>query len=183
MIKAFILSNLVEIHKGDFVHKTIATAKLAFSLSPMVYIFNGLNGWLNLNYEYVAFVFIAIFIDHLLGTWVHAFIKKDFSVKENIKGFFVKITLVIAVGVLTEGIYHIISTASMVSDYFITVAKLMVFIYPAGSALMNSSIITGGKFPPLGLLKIIRNFNKNLDLNQFKNKEDEDKQQGDSPDL
>ena len=75
--------------------------------------------------------------------------------------------------ILTEGIQHILNSDSCISTYFIIVGKLMVFIYPAGSALMNCSIITHGQFPPIGLMKTIKNFNKHLDIKKFKPKEDE----------
>jgi hypothetical protein len=49
----------------------------------------------------------------------------------------------------------------------------MVFLYPAGSAFVNASILTNGKFPPLGWIQKVEKFNSNLDINQFKEKKDE----------
>ncbi|AGO48028.1 putative holin [Cellulophaga phage phi12:1] len=173
MIYQLLSKHIYLIHSGSVWVKAESTAKIAVFVSPWYYLVKSINDWYFLNYGYVAFVFIAIAFDHFLGTWVHAWIKRDFSMKKNIYGFFTKITLVIMVGILTEGMQHILNSDSFISTYFSIVGKLMVFIYPAGSALMNCSIITHGKFPPIGLMNKIKNFNKNLDIKQFKPKEDE----------
>jgi hypothetical protein len=52
-----------------------------------------------------------------------------------------------------------------------------VFLYPAGSAFMNSAVLTNGKFPPMGWISILNNFNKNLDLNTFKKEDDNNNDQ------
>lgn len=174
MISKFFLLNLLLIHQGTIVSKINATVKLSIFLSPWLYVVSSISNWWMLNYGYVTFVFTAIMIDHVLGTWVHAFVKRDFSMKKNIFGFFTKVTLVVFVGFLAEGVAHIISDGNFIANYFSIVAKLMVFIYPAGSALMNSAIITDGKFPPIGFMNKIKKFNRDLDLSQFKEKKNED---------
>ena len=44
-------------------------------------------------------------------------------------------------------------------------------MYPAGSAFVNSSIVTDGKFPPMALLQRFTKFQENLDLKSLVNKE------------
>lgn len=169
---SFIRDNLWEIHTGDIGSRLASSSKIALALSPFAYISGLLTDWFSLNSGYVIFVFIAIIIDHLVGTWVHAFIKRDFQMKKNITGFFTKTFLAIAVGILAEGITYIIGDGIFVSDYFSILSRLMVFIYPAGSALMNVSVITKGVFPPTSWMEKIKKFNSNMDMDQFKQNQD-----------
>lgn len=90
--------------------------------------------------------------------------------KKNIQGFLVKVSLVLLVAILLEGISHILGKNNFITQYFKIISQLMVFIYPAGSALINSSIITEGTFPPIGFLEKIKRFNKEMDISQFKKK-------------
>ena len=55
-------------------------------------------------------------------------------------------------------------------------------IYPVYSALKNLSIINGGKFPPEIWFTKFEGFNKDLDINHFKTKKDEEAH-NDSDDL
>ena len=167
-ILRFLRDNLWLIHNGDFEQRIFSTSKLALASSPFAYLIGFVTDWFSLNSGYVIFVFIAIIIDHLVGSWVHAFIKRDFSMKRNIFGFFTKTFLAIAVGVLAEGIGYIMGVGFFVTDYFNTLSRLMVFIYPAGSALMNVSIITKGAFPPTAWMERIKNFSKDMDLKHLK---------------
>ena len=89
-ILRFLKDNLWRMHAGDFEDKIISTSKLALASSPFAYLLSFITDWFSLNSGYVIFVFIAIIMDHLIGTWVHLFIKRDFSMKKNITGFFTK---------------------------------------------------------------------------------------------
>jgi hypothetical protein len=51
--------------------------------------------------------------------------------------------------------------------------QFIVFIWPAGSAMGNMSILTGGKFPPIGWMKKLERFQENIDINEFKINKDE----------
>ena len=151
-----------------------AVLKLSLFGSPVAWIIEKINGWYFENYGYVLFVMVAIFFDHVLGTWVHGWIKRDFSFKKNVYGLFTKISLSVFVGIMIEGMTHIMGKENFITDYFSLVCRLMVFVYPAGSALWNCAIITKGVFPPVSFLKKVKGFNESLDLKQFdKNTENE----------
>lgn len=169
----FILRNLQLMHSGPMADKIKASFFLAVGSSPIYWLIEKFNDWYFENYGYVIFVFIAIIFDHFLGTWVHAFIKRDFSMKRNIIGFFTKIFLVIMVAVLVEGVANILGPQNLVTEYFAVISRLMVFIYPAGSALVNVSLITKGKFPPTAWMEKIMRFNKSMDINDFKEEDNE----------
>lgn len=167
----FIIKNLILMHKGTIALKVKSALILAIVSSPMALIFDGVVEWLHLNFAYMSFVFGAVLIDHVVGSYVHAYIKKDFTMKKNVQGFFMKTTLIVFVFFLGRGIVHILGDENPIAIYFRTLMRLMVFIYPAGSALVNISIITKGKFPPLGFMNKITKFNQNLNIEEFVDKD------------
>ena len=71
------------------------------------------------------------------------------------------------VGVLVEGSSRLMGDHKFLLDYFSLISRLMVFIYPAGSALITISLITKGTFPPTAWIKKITQFNKTLDLKEL----------------
>lgn len=168
----FIIYNIFAIHYGGTITKVKATLTLAITVSPIPFILERVTAWYFDNYVYVSFIFVAVFFDHLVGSFVHAFIKRDFSWKRNIKGFLTKTSMVVVVGVLLEGIVHILGS-NFLTDYFSVLSKLMIFIYPAGSALANVAIITDGKFPPTAWMDRLKKFNKNLKINELTDNEGE----------
>lgn len=169
----FIAKHLLIIHKGTLIAKAKSTLALSISVSPIAYIAEKITDWTFENQSYVMFVLGAIAIDHLLGSIIHAFIKKDFSFKKNVIGLVTKVGLVVLVGFLFEGVNSIVEQDSFVKNYTIIVLRLAVFLYPAGSAFMNSSIITNGKFPPIGWLDKMRKFQETLDISDLKKEKQE----------
>lgn len=175
---AFILKNIVAIHSGTAIVKFKSLLILSFPLASVIVI-HPISEWIDKNIAYIGFVLVAIAIDHLLGSAVHLFIRKDFTFKKNIIGLAIKLTLVLSVGVLFEGFQYLYPDKTplieVVMDYLLAITRIMVFLYPTSSAFVNSSILTSGKFPPLGWIKKIESFNESMDINKFKgNDESED---------
>ena len=164
----FITKHLYIIQKGVFLSKLKSAGVLALSFSPIAFIIEKITNWSLANQEYIILVLGAIAIDHVLGTLIHLFIKKDFCFKRNITGVLTKLGLVVAMGFLFEGVNNIIQEDSFVKGYLLIVLRLTVFLYPAGSAFINSSVITKGKFPPVGWINKMNKFNENLDLSEIK---------------
>lgn len=168
-----IISCILKIHSGPLLLKIKASFVLALSLSPVAYCMDRLMVWTYNNQDFIMFVTLAIVIDHILGSYYHAMIKRDFTWKKNITGVAVKTGLVVMIGILFEGLSTITKHDSFLQDYLIVVTRLSVFLYPAGSALMNCAEITNGAFPPIGWVKKIKKFNQDLTL---PNKEDNNEQ-------
>lgn len=169
-----LIFNLAIIHKGTAFLKLKSTFIISLLTYPSIIILESIGKWFDINYIYVYFVFGAVAIDHILGTYVHAWIKRDFSIKQNIKGFLIKTTLIIFVDFLGNGVVHILGDNNLMSEYFKTMMRLMVFVYPAGSAVMNASIISNGDFPFVGFLKKIKRFKQNLNVDEFIGKKSDD---------
>lgn len=183
-LKLFIISNLLMLHKAaaiklsftvpSWLLKIHASLMLSLPLAIPAWIIADLSDWSISNKGYLIGVGICIIIDHLIGSWYHAFIVKDFSLKRNGKGLLLKLSMCAAAVGLFEIIHNTIKEATIVYDYLKMVTRLVVLLYPAGSAFMNMSAITGGRFPPLGWIKKITAFNENLDLDKFKNTKSEE---------
>ncbi|WP_223560193.1 phage holin family protein [Chryseobacterium lathyri] len=172
MIKEFIIKNLLSIHSGGLGGKIWASLQLAAVPAVGFTISERLSGWYIESYVFIWMLGFALIADLIIGIWKHMK-SGSFSPKMMIMGFCQKIGLVILVYFLTEAFIQIIADADLDSVYFKVATKLMIFIYPAGNALVNVGIITNGKFPPLGFLTKFEKFNKTLDVNVFKQKQDE----------
>ena len=109
-----------------------------------------------------------LILDHLLGSYVHLTIKKDLTFKKNLEGLLKKGFSVIAGYMLFEMIHQIVQEVDFIAIYFKVLIQVMVILYPAGSAMVNLSIITNGTFPPIDWMKKLKNFNENVDLHEFK---------------
>ena len=158
LYKIFILFN------GNYFLKLKGTLYLVATISPIAYIFKNINMWYFDNQKFILFVLGAIAFDHFIGSIYHAFWKNDFSWKKNVFGITIKILLTLIVGFCFEGINHIIKKHNLITDYLDLVGRLTIFLWPAGSLFVNCSKITNGVFPPLGIIKWLKNFNKNLEL-------------------
>lgn len=174
MILKFLIRNLNILHSGKDLHAILpALFKLgtipavAFTLNEKV------TGWYMDNYFFIIMVIVAILVDHALGSVVHWFYKKDFVFQKNYIGFIKKVGGCIAGYVVLEMLREILKDADFIAIYMKMLIQTMVFMYPAGSAMGNLSVITGGKFPPIGLMKKFDNFEKTADLNSLKTKVDE----------
>lgn len=165
------LTSLKMIHAGTLIVKLKATVKLGLMLSPIMFIWDKLSKWGVDNSEYITFVLIAIAIDHILGTFKHLALMQ-FSLKRNIVGLLTKLGLVVACGFLFEGLNVIVTRETLVKDYLIITTRLIVFLYPAGSAFGNSTFLSGGKFPPQAWLDKLKKFQNNLDPKDFGNNKD-----------
>lgn len=173
-IVSFIIRNLVFMHKGTVNLRIQSAFILSLFSYPFTLVYDGLSNWFNLNIEFISFLFVTVIIDHLIGSYVHAYIKKDFTLKQNLKGLLMKTSLIIVVFIIGHGMVSILGKEDIVTSYFNTIMRLMVFLYPAGSALVNCSIITKGKFPPLGFMDKVAKFNNTFDLSSFKEENTEE---------
>lgn len=155
----------------------IPVVKLSLFASPFIYIFEKISGWYITNDDYVLLVLGAILTDWFFGSWKH-FRNKTFNLGENAKGLVLKITLTVGGGFLFEGLSHLTSTYDMLVGLTQVITRLVVFLYPALSAINNIYIVSDEKFPPKRFVDNINKFfndpsKENLD-NIFDSKSDSD---------
>lgn len=171
-MKQFIINNLISIHSGGIGGKLWSSFQLAMVPAVGLTVSERITGWYLESYVFIWVLGFAIIADLIAGIWKHMKLN-SFSPKKMILGFCQKIGMVILVYFLTEAFIQIISDADLDSIYFKVATKIMIFVYPAGNALVNIGIITDGKFPPLAFLKKFEKFNKTLNINDLNLKNDE----------
>lgn len=135
-------------------------------------IFPNLSVWITENINYVSFAFGTIALDHVLGSIAHSrFYKNDWNWKNNISGFFIKLSMVVAFAFLMEALAHITIEDDFIYRYIKMSGRILVIIYPGLSAMKNIKIITNGAFPPDAIIGKMERFNKTGDLNEFRDKD------------
>jgi len=162
----------------NFITQNIENIQLSLKLSTLIslipsLVFPSITNWLINNIDYVSIALGSIALDHLLGSYVHLKIKKDWDFKKNITGFGIKVSMVVAFGFIMEGLAHLTIEDDLVYRYIKMVGRLLVIFYPSLSAMKNMKIITNGAFPPDAIIGKIENFNKEMDLKDFKEKPNE----------
>jgi hypothetical protein len=167
-ILSFITKQFIIIHKGIVSQKILASFTLSVAFSPFVYIYEKTTHWYIENQTYIYWVCVAIFFDYLFGVVKHLKLK-TFSWKQNGLGLLIKVGMAVGAGILYEAIPYFLGEKNIVSDSLLIVMRLSVFMYPAGSCWMNMYVVTNETFPPIGWIDRIKNFNKNLNINELKN--------------
>jgi len=180
MIKTFIIKNLLILHSGNAGGKLLSTLKLAAVPAAGLSVAEKISGWYIDSQVYIQILLWTLIADLALGVWKHLNLS-TFSFKKMIWGFTQKMFFVIVFYFLSEAFLQIISDAELDSVYVKVFLKFLLFIWPAGNALVNMGIITNGKFPPLAFLKKIHKFNETLDYNDLKINKDEKDTNIDNP--
>ena len=173
-MREFMLNNLVLLYKGGFLTKLNSAIKLSLTPSLAVSAFEYFSGLYLTNLSFLYGALAVIFIDHLLGSYLHYFVERGFTFEKNLMGLVRKLAITLS-GYSTLIIMHdALNEIEFLDIYFMVVVKLMVLLYPLGSALGNFSKLTNGKFPPAGFLKKIKNFEETGDIDSLKSKTDND---------
>jgi len=160
----FILDNMYQIKTASW-YSSIGGC-LIFIKSP-----NKVDVWIQTNIDYITIAIMFVAVAHVLGSVVHWLYKGDFDWKKNIIGFTIMLTMVVVVGFVMESLAHLTKEENLIYMYIKMTGRLIVCIYPARSILRNVKIITNGAFPPDALIGKFDKFNQNLDVNEFKNKD------------
>ncbi|NDI99549.1 hypothetical protein GWA97_10730 [Flavobacterium sp. LaA7.5] len=163
----FLAKSLYYLHVGGFFVKIWSATKLSVAVGIPTWFLSKVTGWGVSNSDYIAGVLTCIAIDHVIGSYYHAFKINDFTIKKNAVGLITKLSLCAGAAILFEIIHNVVKEATLIYDYLKIVTRLIVILYPAGSAFMNMSALTNGVFPPLGWITKIKAFNKDLDLERF----------------
>lgn len=167
LISGFFIKNLLTLHTGTLYLKINSSIQLALGIAPLAFLVEKLTQWTVENAVYIGWVLWAIFVDWVVGVWYH--IKaKDFDWGKNALGLTLKIGMALFAGSLFEALPYFLKHDNLIAQLLLVVTRLAVFLYPAGSAFMNMTEITDGKFPPTGWIKRIKYFNENLNLKPFK---------------
>lgn len=172
MIKDFLIKNLISIHSAGVGGKIWSSIQLAALPAAGLTITEKFSGWYIDSQSFIQILIGTLFADLAMGVWKH-WKMNTFSFKNMIYGLTQKMFFVIVFYFLSEAFLQIIADADLDSIYTKVFLRFLLFIWPAGNALVNMGIVTNGKFPPLAFLKRIHKFNETLDYNDLKTKKDE----------
>ena len=167
-LKTFFIKHVVIIHKGVLSAKLKSSVILGSTFSPFALLLENLTNWYLSNVITIWIIMGAVLCDWAVGILKH--IKcKTFSWKENAKGLLVKVAMIIFGGYLGEALPHFLGGENILSNGLIMALRLSVFMYPAASCWANMSIVTNGKFPPVGLMNKIKGFQQNFNVKELTN--------------
>src|SRR5690606_4440822 len=115
-IGAFFIDNFRNINEAvPATVKLISAWKLGMVTAIFPSILESLSGWYVENTVFMSFVCLAIFLDHLAGSYVHAFISKTFSWRKNRDGLFRKIFSTVIGYVLLEMLHQIVDDVDFIA--------------------------------------------------------------------
>ena len=173
LMKYIILKTFAVRYGHSLLAKLKSVSILGLIASVPLTLIDRIDLWYIDNETYVLWVLFAIASDHLVGSLYHAFWKRDFSLKENIKGLLIKLTMVVVVGLLFEGLGQIINKAELIKSYLLISLRVAVFLYPTMSVLFNVYEMTKKKFPPSWVMEKLKSFQATGDISDLKRNKDE----------
>jgi len=145
------------------------------SFTPIVFLLETFELWLGNNKQFTTAVILLIFINMVVGSYMH--IKnKDFKWRKVILKTISMILIVNITYVVLELVIGRAGSNFIVEGFRATI-KVATLLYPASKILKNIFILSKGEHPPKWLMVKVYNFQKNGDLKKFleKNLEEESK--------
>ena len=175
-LKSYLLTTFAVIEKGTLPMKLGASLLFVTWVSPLAWIWHGLRVHIISDTSFVKALALCLFVDLFCGVWKH-WKQHTFDWKRLYVGFIEKCGMSFLGMIVFNSITGLQEWehAATIRDYLILVGKLTCLIYVAGSAFSSMYIITGGKFPPVGWMRRMKNFNETLDVDEFKKNTPEDK--------
>lgn len=100
---------------------------------------------------------VLIMIDLVMGIIKYVKLKK-FSFRQLIIGLIVKVAVTF-LGMIVFLMFSTLDDGPIIG-WFLLVAKFTILLYPAGSVFSNMYVVSGGKFPPIKLMKYLEAFDQ-----------------------
>lgn len=155
-----VLTPFYYLEYGSIGQRVQSSVFLSITVSPIMYGFHLISKYVFTDREFVEVLFILLLADLITGMLKHLK-THTFSFKELFLGLLEKI-FVSAVGMIlfnALGSIQGLEKNEVLLNYFKLVGKLINAFYVGGSAFNNLFLLTGGKFPPVGWMKRMKNFN------------------------
>lgn len=164
-INLFLFTEWLEIKKI-----TLYSAIVAIIPSLMTFTdYFPIDTWVISNKTYLTIISGLIVMDHIAGTIAHIWWHKDHSLKANLLGLWIKVFVVVIVGLTFEGLAELTAKEDMVYTYLQMTLRILVAIYPARSILRNIDTISGGRFKTNILIAKTDKFQESLDIKDLTN--------------
>lgn len=171
MIKKFFLYKACDIVVASSDDATLSDRvaswfKSLLTFTPILLIMNGFNVWFEDNVMFFSFTILTIFINMILGGFMHWY-RKTFSLEELLIKTIKMIIIILISYMMLEFIAQLIGDKSYIGELFEKTIQVSTLLFPIGKILKNIFILSDGKHPPEFIMKKIYNFQKTGDLKDF----------------
>ena len=166
-----ILKTLMLLEQGSITIKLTTAFILSVITSPIVYALHRIKPYIIPDADFVVIITIAIIVDWITGM-MKWWMRKQFDFRKMIIGLLEKVAISYFGMILFNGLGSIseLQQHPDLRSYLVLVGKLAIFFYVAGSAFNNMFYITGVKFPPIGWMNRMKNFEETADVDAFTDK-------------
>lgn len=135
------------------------------SLAPVVYILENVTGWMVTNQGFVIAVVTFIFVNMILGGYMHHR-KGDFDWKKLLRKTN-QMLLVLFLSYFTLEVLLTIAGKNVVVEFFRIAVQVSTLLYPGSKILKNIFILSDGQHPPKWVMEKIYNFKETGDLHKL----------------
>lgn len=153
---------------GTMLLKINISIILSIFTSTIVFFTTTVKGYFIKDASFVVLMVFLMFADALFGMIKH-YKLNNFSFKDLFFKFMIKLIMTFISMAIFNSFSEIKDIDSLGIDKWISLlGRLITFFYVAGSIFNNMFIVSSGKFPPIGWMNKMKNFNETLDINIFK---------------
>lgn len=152
-------------NQPSFLDKLKYFVQVITTLGPIVWLIEGISGWLSENQRFSVFVIAALILNLSVGIWYHIKMK-SFSWEQ----FLFKNCTMAAILILSYTMLEMIAITAgdnILADGFRSVIQVSTLLWPGSKFLKNLYILSNKQFPPGFIMERLYNFEKTGNLNDL----------------
>lgn len=153
---------------SQFIYKVMFSIIFSVCIVPIMYLGELFNVYFLFDIQFIEIVIIFITGALIMGAWKHWRLK-TFSHTRLLLGL-IEQTLIVTIAMITLNAFTLLNELKHSEDavkYFNLVWKLAILVYLGISIAKSMTIITNGKFPPIGFIRRMKNFNSSLEISDL----------------
>lgn len=136
-----------------------------WKIGPIVFLVDQIGWWTAENQKFSQFMWMILLLNLIVGIVFH--IKNGtFNWKEFLTQNILMVFVVGSVLVVLE-MFRYTAGDNIAGEIFRWFTQTITLFYPASKIVKNCFILSNGQYPPLTVMKVFYNFEKNGDLSQF----------------
>lgn len=136
-----------------------------WKIGPIVFLVDQIGWWTAENQRFSQFMWIILLLNLIVGIVFH--LKNGtFNWKEFLTQNILMVFVVGSVLVVLE-MFRYTAGDNIAGEIFRWFTQTITLFYPASKIVKNCFILSNGQYPPLTVMKVFYNFEKNGDLSQF----------------
>lgn len=144
--------------RPTFIEKFKYFAIIISTLTPFVWLTEGLSGWYIANKQFAGFILFCVICNLIIGAWYH-YKMGTFKWEELLKKNTLMIT-VLAFSYTMLEMLRITAGENFAADSFRIIIQVSSLLYPVSKCLKNLYILSNKQFPPAFIMERLYNFEK-----------------------